>query len=310
MLQIKKRVINCGEIIGNLITKMTETITKVKENESQVNVASFDINDLLRAGVHYGHRVGARNPKMKHFIYSKSNGVHVIDLRKTMYYMNRALKMLFESAKHGKRILFVSTNAKFEQIIIDIANKCNQYYVCQWKGGMLTNWRTIVSSIKTLKKYNALLEKMNANEESQRVTKKEMLKTQLQRDKLDRSFGGIVNMTGMPDLVVVFSVKDEKLAIAESHCVGIPVVGIVDTNATPLNVTHPIPGNDDSIKAVEFYSKLFVEAVEAGMKEWGAKIDKSAPTKPEGQASGYKKYNSDKNVIKYNLVFFNRRNSN
>jgi small subunit ribosomal protein S2 len=232
------------------------------------SIPSFSTEDLMKSGVYFGHRRGARNPKMTPNIYGSSNDIHIIDVRKTHFAMERALEALYNVAKDGKRILFVSTNPKFFNHVKEVAEKCGQYYVRRWRGGMLTNWRTIISSIKTLKKYNQRLERIENGSDDSSYTKKEILQMKLKREKLERSFGGIVDMGRMPDIVVVFSIHSEKMAIAETRCIGTPVIGIADTNSDPTTVKYPIPGNDDSLRSIELYCKLFSDTIISGTKEW------------------------------------------
>jgi len=231
-------------------------------------ISNLSIGNLFTAGVHYGHRVGARNPKMKQNIYSQVSGTHVIDIRRSYVSITHALMKLYSDAKAKKRVMFVSTNPRFESLVKEVTEKTGQHYVHKWRGGMLTNWRPVVSSIKALKRYNDMIAKWESENDSEfGLTKKEKLQIRRERDKLHNSFGGMINIGGIPDILVVFSVKNEKLAIAEANSVGIPVIGIVDTNADPDGVRYPIPGNDDSIRAASYYAGLFADAILLGMTD-------------------------------------------
>lgn len=230
-------------------------------------VPSFSMKDMINNGLQFGHRTNAANPQMVFNVYKEVNGIHLIDLNKTSSALKRALYKLYDDAKSKKRILFVSTNLKFRDIVMNAAKSCGQYYVCKWRGGTLTNWRTIVASIRTLKRHNELLESIKQDPTSTTLTKKEILKITKQRNNLDLSFGGIINMAGMPDTIIVLSIHDEKIVIEEAQCVGIPVIGIADTNASIKNINYPIPGNDDSIRAMQYYCNLFVSAIMNGMQD-------------------------------------------
>jgi len=179
----------------------------------------------------------------------------------------RAVNKIYQISSNGKRVLFVSTSTKFGDLVSDTATRTNQHYIRKWLGGTLTNWRTIVSSIKTLRRHNELLSQIEQDAYLRStITKKEILSLQRRSQRLHNSFGGMTTITGIPDLVVVLSVKNEKLAISEANCIGIPVVGIVDTNADPYGVSYPIPGNDDSLRAMNYYCNLFADAALAGAK--------------------------------------------
>lgn len=243
------------------------------------SIVSFSVEDILRAYAHWGHRVNARNPKMSHNIICAKNKIHVIDPRKTLIAMNKAVVKIYDDAKARKNILFVSTNPKFKDYVVEAAEKSGQHYVCQWCCGMMTNWRTIVASIKTLKKYNDTLDKISKQaEDDVKMTKKEIGVLQKKRNALHKKFGGITKMGGMPDLIVVMSARNDDMAIREAQCVGVPVIAICDTDSSTDNIACPIPGNDDSIKSIRFYLDIFVEAILAGIKDdiksSGGKIDK------------------------------------
>lgn len=229
------------------------------------NLPTVSIAELLDAGVHFGHKTARWNPKMAPYIYGIREDVHIIDLRQTASLIQVALNVICETAKKNGKILFVSTKIQASDLIAEYAEKCGQYYVNQrWLGGMLTNWGTISRSIKTLEN----LEKTIADEEELVThTKKEILYLTRKRDKLLKSLGGIRNIDGKPDLIVVIDTNKEHLAIEEACKLNIPIIAIVDSNSDPDNINYPIPGNDDAIRSIRLYCNLFADAALAGIQE-------------------------------------------
>jgi small subunit ribosomal protein S2 len=222
----------------------------------------FNMRQLLEAGIHFGHNTQRWNPKMKPYIFGVRNNVHIIDLQQTVPMMDQALKAVRDVAANGGRILFVGTKAQASEKIAESARACGQYFVNhRWLGGMMTNWQTISNSIKRLRD----LEKLMAQAETG-LTKKEMLNAQRDLDKLELTLGGIKDMAGAPDLVFVIDTNKEKIAIQEAQKMNIPVVAILDTNSTPDGIEFPIPGNDDSLRAIELYCDLVAGAVLEGMQ--------------------------------------------
>ena len=223
----------------------------------------FTMRQLLEAGVHFGHQTRRWNPKMRTYLFGARNGVHVIDLEQTVPLLHQALVSLRDAAAGGGRILFVGTKRQASRPIAETAKRCGQYYVNhRWLGGMLTNWKAISGSIKTLADLEATLA-----DESAGLTKKEMLQLVRRRNKLDLALGGIRDMGGVPDMLVVIDTNKEDIAILEARKLGIPVVAIIDSNCDPDFVTHPIPGNDDAIRAINLYCDLFARAVIDGLQE-------------------------------------------
>ena len=221
-----------------------------------------DMRALLEAGVHFGHQKHRWNPLMAQYIYGERNGVHIIDLSKTVPHMVRALKTVRDTVAGGGRVLFVGTKRQASGIVADAAKKSGQYYVNhRWLGGMLTNWQTISQSIKRLK---SLTERLDQEETG--LTKKEVLQLTRQRDKLELSLGGIQDMGGLPDLIVVLDVNRDELAIAEANRLNIPVIGILDTNSKPKRIDFPIPGNDDATRAIRLYCDLISDAILDGIQ--------------------------------------------
>ncbi|MGB0960328.1 MAG: 30S ribosomal protein S2 [Halocynthiibacter sp.] len=221
----------------------------------------FTMRQLLEAGVHFGHQTQRWNPKMGEFIYGSRNGIHIFDLTQTVPMLDAALNAVRETTAKGGRILFVGTKRQAQSAIADAAEKSAQYYMNhRWLGGTLTNWKTVSNSINRLKEID---EKLEVGAEG--LTKKERLGMERDQTKLQASLGGIREMGGVPELLFVIDVKKESLAIAEANKLGIPVVGIVDTNCSPAGVDYIIPGNDDASRAIELYTDLAARAALDGM---------------------------------------------
>jgi len=230
---------------------------------SKQELPQFTIKQLLEAGVHFGHKTMRRNPKMAKYIHTNRNGVSIIDLTKTANLLHNALKTIHSIAKNNGRILFVGTKKQAIDPIAEAAKRCGQYYVnFRWLGGMLTNWKTVSQSIKTLKKIE---ERLNSDEVD--YNKKEKLVLERQRSKLEQALGGIKNMGGAPDVVFVIDTFKESLAIAEAKKLGVPIMAILDSNCNPDGIAFPIPGNDDSAKSIKLYCRLISDAAIAGIRE-------------------------------------------
>jgi small subunit ribosomal protein S2 len=224
---------------------------------------TFTMRQLLEAGVHFGHQKHRWNPKMSSYIFGDRNGVHIIDLQQTVPLLYRALETTRDVVAAGGRVLFVGTKRQASEPVTEAARRCGQYYVNhRWLGGMLTNWKTISNSIKRLKDLDEQL-----SEENLGLTKKEMLKLTRERDKLERALGGIKEMGGLPNLMVVIDTNKEDIAVKEAVKLDIPVVAIIDSNSDPANITHPIPGNDDALRAINLYCELFSRAVLDGIQQ-------------------------------------------
>lgn len=227
-------------------------------------MSSVTMRDMLKAGVHFGHQTRYWNPKMKPFIFGARNKIHIVNLESTLPLFNEAIGFLNKLAASNNKVLFVGTKRAAQKAIREEATRCGMPYVDhRWLGGMLTNWRTISNSIKRLKD----LEEMLSNEsEMQGLTKKELLMLTRERDKLERALGGIKDMGGLPDILVVIDTMKEDIAINEANKLGIPVVGVIDSNANPNGITHPVPGNDDAIRAISMYCDLMVGSVLDGIQ--------------------------------------------
>jgi small subunit ribosomal protein S2 len=227
------------------------------------SIPKFTIKQMLEAGVHFGHKVNRWNAKMQPYIYGESNGVHVLDLKKTAPLIFKAMQKVKEVAKDAGKILFVSTKKQVSDIIASSAQRCGQYYVNhRWLGGTLTNWYTVSQSIKTLQDLENEI-----NDPESKITKKERLTKTREAEKLNKALGGIRNMGGVPDLIFIIDISKEDIAVKEARKLGVPIVAIVDSNCDPDLVDYIIPGNDDSIKAIDFYCKLFSESIIAGIEE-------------------------------------------
>ena len=225
---------------------------------------SFTMRQLLEAGVHFGHHTRRWNPKMSQYIFGIRNKVHIIDLQQTVPMLHHALEAVRDVVAGGGRVLFVGTKRQASSLIRQSFERCGQFYVDhRWLGGMLTNWRTITKSIGRLKELDAQLD----SDESLGLTKKERLKLTRERDKLDRALGGIKEMSAPPNIIVIIDTNKEGIAVKEANKLGIPVVGIIDSNSDPAGITFPIPGNDDSLRAVEFYLELLWGAVLDGLQK-------------------------------------------
>jgi small subunit ribosomal protein S2 len=243
----------------------------------------FTMRQLLEAGVHYGHQTARWNPKMGEYIYGDRNGIHILDLTQTVPMLEQALKVVRDTVAKGGRILFVGTKRQAQKPVAEAAERCAQFYMNhRWLGGTLTNWKTVSQSIQRLKQIDELLA---AGGEG--LTKKERLMMERDQGKLQASLGGIREMGGTPDLIFVVDVGKEDLAILEAQKLGIPVVGIVDTNNSPKGVDYVIPGNDDAARAIQLYCELIARAALDGMSaQMGAAgIDLGAlETAPEEEA--------------------------
>ena len=258
-----------------------------------MTLPTFTMRQMIEAGVHFGHHSRRWNTQMAPYIYGKKDNVHIIDLRKTYPMLYTALATARDVAANGGRVLFVGTKRQAQDIIKENAERCGQFYVnYRWLGGMLTNWKTVHKSISRLVKLNEMAEK-NAYEG---YTKKEMLNMKKEQDKLAQELSGIMNMGGQPDLLFVVDTTKETLAIKEAKKLGIPVIGITDTNANPNDVDLPVPGNDDAIRAIQLYCELMSSAIIDGMQaeiaSQGLKVeeivDGEADAKPAKKKSSRK----------------------
>ena len=224
----------------------------------------YSMSELLEAGAHFGHQKHRWNPKMEPFIFGVRNNIHILDLSQTIPLLHRALTAVRDVTKSGGRILFVGTKRQGQEIIANAANDCAQYYMNhRWYGGTLTNWKTISNTIKRLRTIEDLLD----NDDLSGLTKKELLKLNREKEKLDTSIGGIKDMGGLPDLIFVLDTVKEQIAIQEATKLNIPIAAVIDSNSNPDGITYPIPGNDDSTKAISLFCDLISKAALDGIAQ-------------------------------------------
>ncbi|MBU3655002.1 MAG: 30S ribosomal protein S2 [Alphaproteobacteria bacterium] len=249
------------------------------------------MRQLFEAGVHFGHHVRRWNPKMGTYIFGVRNNTHIIDLQQTIPLLYRALEAIKDNAARGGRLLIVGTKRQASPVVADSAKRCGQYYVNhRWLGGTLTNWQTVSRSIKSLRETEDRL----ANPEG--FTKKEQLNLDRARNKFELSLGGIREMGGVPDMLFIIDTNREATAVKEANKLGIPVVAILDSNSDPDGITYPIPGNDDSGRAIALYGDLIAQAVLAGLQaEYSVVEAKEGKEGKESKAKGSAK-SSPKNT--------------
>ena len=230
-----------------------------------MNVAEFSMRQLLDAGIHFGHQSHRWNPKMKPYLFGIRNGIHIIDLQQTVPLLHNALVFLYEIANNNGKILFVGTKRQAQKPIQEAAMKNNQFFVThRWPGGMLTNWKTISQSIKQLDDLDFKLDEKN--DFVKVLTKKERLNLQRKQDKLNLSLGGIRNMNGIPDAMIIFDTNKEKNALEEAKVLNIPIVAIIDSNSNPDGIDFPIPGNDDATRALKTFCELISDTISIASK--------------------------------------------
>ena len=227
-----------------------------------MKVPEVNIKQLLEAGVHLGHKTLRWNPKMKSFIFGEKNSIHIIDLTQTVNFIKTALVEVHKCISSGGKILIVSTKKQASEQVSTLAKDTSQFYVnYRWLGGMLTNWNTIQNSIKRLKHLEDQLSKDNMG-----FTKKEIIKFGKERDKLQRSLGGIAEMKKLPNLIFIIDTNIESLAVNEAKKLGIPIIGVLDTNSDPTGIDFPIPGNDDARRSINLYCDLLRNTIKDAEK--------------------------------------------
>ena len=225
-----------------------------------MNLPEVKIEDLLESGVHFGHNVRRWNPKMEEYIFGVRNNIHIFDLRITVEAINSALVKLHETVKKSGKVLFVGTKKQCADVVRDLAMINNNFFVNKrWLGGTLTNWKTISNSIKRLNEVEIFL---NDPSLTNSISKKELLELSREKNKLEMNIGGIKNLNGKPDLIIIFDVLKDKLAVLEAKKLNIPIIGIVDTNSDPELIDYVIPGNDDAIRSINIYKRYFQETIE------------------------------------------------
>jgi len=232
-------------------------------------MAVVTMKSLLESGVHFGHQVKRWDPRMKKYIFAERNGIHIIDLQKTIASIKDSYEAVRKIVASGKSVLFVGTKKQAQQAIAKEAERCEMYYVNnRWLGGMLTNFSTIKKSLQRLKK----IEKMEVDGTFENLTKKEVANLQKEKAKLEKNLGGIKDMKELPGVLFIIDTHKEQIAVAEARRMGIPVVAVVDTNCNPEGITYPIPGNDDAIRAISLFTSIIANAVVEANNEEGLKI--------------------------------------
>jgi len=268
-------------------------------------MTAVSMNEMLKAGVHFGHQCRYWNPKMEKYIFGARNKIHIINLEKTMPLFGEAMNYLGSIVANGGTILFVGTKRSAQQTIMENAVRCGMPYVNhRWLGGMLTNYKTVRASIKRLKD----LETMSEDGSFDKISKKEALMLRREMEKLERSLGGIKNMRGIPDVMFVVDVGHEKIAVSEARKLGIPVVGIVDTNNSIEGVDYVIPGNDDAIRAIKLYVEAAANAIDTGKlsvahavadsSDEFVELDESGDSKPAKKKAAPRKKTTSKVSVK------------
>ncbi|MBU1077473.1 MAG: 30S ribosomal protein S2 [Spirochaetes bacterium] len=226
-------------------------------------MGAISMKDLLEAGVHFGHQTKRWNPKMKKFIFTKRKGIHIIDLQKTVEAAENAYEFVKSGVSKGKTVLFVGTKKQAQEEVKRAAEKCGMpYIILRWLGGMLTNFVTVRNSINRLKSIEKILE----SDDKGNLTKREILTLTREREKLNNVFSGIKDMNSLPDIMFIIDTEKEDIGVKEALHLGIPIVGVVDTNGDPDHIDYPIPGNDDAIRAINLFANLIADAVLEGKK--------------------------------------------
>ena len=248
-------------------------------------MSEITMKKLLEAGVHFGHQTNRWNPKMKKYIYGARNGIYIVDLQKSLKKFREAEKFIRESAKEGKRILFVATKKQAQDLIAEEALRCGMYYVNQrWLGGTMTNFTTIRKSIDRLHK----LEKMELEGEFERLHKKEALRKHKEIAKLNKFFRGIKNMTQLPDIIFIVDTRREKIALAEAKKLGLKIIAMVDTNCDPDGIDYPIPANDDAVRSIRLFASriadLWMEGKQMDKDGGGQDVDGQEESSPASTA--------------------------
>ena len=260
-------------------------------------MAVVTMKNLLESGVHFGHQVKRWDPRMKKFIFAERNGIHIIDLQKTIVSIREAYEAVRKVTAEGKSVLFVGTKKQAQQTIQKEAERCGMYYVNnRWLGGMLTNFSTIKKSLARLKK----IEKMETDGTFENLTKKEVAGLRHEKAKLEKNLGGIKEMKDLPGILFIIDTRKEEIAIREAKTLGIPVVAVVDTNCNPEGIDYPIPGNDDAIRSISLFTGVIANAVIEADNEHGLKIIESLQDDEESGDLGVDPYQDrDEEITDY-----------
>ncbi|UTC63242.1 30S ribosomal protein S2 [Treponema sp. OMZ 787] len=250
-------------------------------------MAVVTMKNLLESGVHFGHQVKRWDPRMKKYIFSERNGIHIIDLQKTIVAIREAYEAVRKVTSEGKSVLFVGTKKQAQQTIQKEAERCGMFYINnRWLGGMLTNFATIKKSLARLKK----IEKMEVDGTFDNLTKKEVASLQKEKVKLEKNLGGIKEMKDLPGILFIIDTRKEEIAIREARSLGIPIIAVVDTNCNPEGIDYPIPGNDDAIRAISLFTGVIANAVIEADNEHGLKIIENLQEDEESGDSGVDPY--------------------
>ena len=259
-------------------------------------MAVVTMKSLLESGVHFGHQVKRWDPRMKKYIVAERNGIHIIDLQKTIVSIKDAYEAVRKVTVAGKSVLFVGTKKQAQQAIAKEAERCGMYYVNnRWLGGMLTNFSTIKKSLTRLKK----LEKMEIDGTFDNLTKKEIASLQKEKAKLEKNLGGIKEMKELPGIIFIIDTHKEQIAVTEARRMGIPIVAVVDTNCNPEGIDYPIPGNDDAIRAITLFTQIIANAVIDADNEAGLKIIENLQDDDEEITSDLSGKSDEEEIIDY-----------
>ncbi|MBQ0003840.1 MAG: 30S ribosomal protein S2 [Treponema sp.] len=259
-------------------------------------MAVVTMKSLLESGVHFGHQVKRWDPRMKKYIFASRNGIHIIDLQKTIAAIRESYEAVRKIASSGKSVLFVGTKKQAQQAIQKEAERCGMFYVNnRWLGGMLTNFTTIKKSLQRLKK----IEKMEIDGTFGNLTKKEVSALQKEKAKLEKNLGGIKEMKELPGAIFIIDTHKEQIAVAEAHRMGIPVIAVVDTNCNPEGIDYPIPGNDDAIRAITLFTSIIANAVIEADNDAGLKIIENLNEDEDGVQTDAVNKKEDEEIVDY-----------
>jgi small subunit ribosomal protein S2 len=268
-------------------------------------LAVVTMKNLLESGVHFGHQTKRWDPRMKKYIFAERNGIHIIDLQKTIVAIKDAYEAVRKTVLEGKSVLFVGTKKQAQQTVEREAKRCSMFFVNnRWLGGMLTNFATIKNSLLRLKK----LEKMEIDGTFQNMTKKEVARLLKERSKLEKNLGGIKEMKELPGIIFIIDTRKEAIAVTEARRVGVPIAAVVDTNCNPEGITFPIPGNDDAIRAINLFTQIIANAVIEAENEAGLEVvetlqeekgeEEFAEAIDKGEFAAQSKYDKEEEVEK------------
>ena len=249
-----------------------QAVSEVREvSQGEVVLPQTNMQELLEAGVHFGHQTRRWNPKMRRYIFGKRNGIYIIDLQQSLAMLNRALDFARDLGRNGRKLMFVGTKRQAQDVVQEEAERCGQYYVThRWLGGMLTNFVTIKSSVERLKDIEGRL-----TDENTPLIKKERLRLERERAKHNRNLSGVRELDGLPDALFIVDPKREEIAVAEANKLGIPIIAIVDTNCDPEQVDYVIPGNDDAIRTIRLFTSRIADAYLEGAGKLAAAVQEA-----------------------------------